>query len=141
MMGRMEGGWSPMPPCIILSLSNQGFLILVDWLHPFKFYCMHACGNLHHSLEAKHHPSLFVSICLCKARGSSSNSHEGTPAPWLMIPFPAEPGAVTVLDSLTVHNGGGKPLLSSGPKYVAFFSKQVLCCIMMIAWSSNNQTF
>jgi hypothetical protein len=29
------------------------------------------------------------------------------------------------LDSLTVHNGGGRPLLSETPKYIAFVTGQI----------------
>ena len=49
-------------------------------------------------------------------------SDRGTPFPWREIPFPIEPSSVTIISSLTVHNGGGRPVASKGDKYIAFFS-------------------
>lgn len=33
-----------------------------------------------------------------------------------------EPGWLTILDSATIHNGGGKPLGDHQEKYIAFFT-------------------
>ena len=48
-------------------------------------------------------------------------SKRGTPFPWREIPFPIEPSSVTIISSLTVHNGGGRPVASKGDKYIACF--------------------
>ena len=55
------------------------------------------------------------------------NSHRGTPDPWLEVPFPGMPGQCLVLESRTVHCGGGRSpsLGDAAPWRVVAFATMV----------------
>lgn len=72
--------------------------------------------------------SVFFPLDPCPAQDASAGawvlaSHRGVPHPWIEVAFAEWEGSLTILNSFTVHRGGGRSDACVGPaRHVAFAS-------------------